>query len=323
MEALAEVLSPQFRITELEDLSPRLQGLPQCNFSCASLFFGDVGLSSVAGTPMAITVDPLLPLCLLALPTVGWGRYQQERDSVDCVHQQTVAFLPAHAWRLTNDSTGGTGVFFTEEALLARIMAVSADPHPGSYLARLRQPLALASTDAVTASALRQLQFALQIVAEAVTFNGQMPHPFLQLDDLILRCVAFILFPDLLDPDSSISVPEVKTSLGGAVRDLMDWMHAHQHTAISLTQIEQRSGYSRRTIQLGFRREVGCGPMQWLRRQRLKSAYERLQSPRPADTVTSVARSCGYLALASFSRDFSAEFGIAPSQLLRQARRLA
>jgi transcriptional regulator GlxA family with amidase domain len=63
--------------------------------------------------------------------------------------------------------------------------------------------------------------------------------------------------------------------------------------------------------------------MQWLRRQRLQSAHEQLQNPLPGATVTSVARSCGYLSLASFSRDFSEQFRLSSSALLRQARRSA
>lgn len=37
----------------------------------------------------------------------------------------------------------------------------------------------------------------------------------------------------------------------------------------------------------------------------------------PADSVTAIARRCGYLNLASFSRDFTAAYGRRPSELLR------
>ncbi len=71
---------------------------------------------------------------------------------------------------------------------------------------------------------------------------------------------------------------------------------------------------------MAFKQEVGCGPMQWLRRQRLQAAYARIQSAGFADTVSSVARQCGYLSLAGFSRDFNTMFKRTPSSLLRQGR---
>lgn len=321
LDDFARVLEMQLRLSDLEDLSAVSAGGAPFRLTCASAAFGDVGISAIAGSPIAVSADPILPLCVFALPTAGWGRYQLDRDSVDCVHGETVAFLPARGWRLINDCSGGTGIFFTEQALLARAMAVCATQRPGSFLSRLRQPITMRSRDAATASALRQLHLALEIAAEAVSPDNQIPHPFLQLDDLILRCIAFILFPGLLDPQSSPPVASSEQGLHAAVCELMDWMHAHKDSAISLTQIEQRSGYSRRAIQLGFKRQVGCGPIQWLRRQRLQSAFDQLQNPDPGATVTGVARSCGYLSLASFSRDFSAEFSTTPSALLRQARR--
>lgn len=81
--------------------------------------------------------------------------------------------------------------------------------------------------------------------------------------------------------------------------------------------MEQRSGYTRRSLQKQFQRRFGCGPMQWLRRSRLELAHAQLQAPQPVDTVTAIARRCGYLNLASFSRAFTAAYGHRPSELLR------
>ena len=92
---------------------------------------------------------------------------------------------------------------------------------------------------------------------------------------------------------------------------------AHLDTPISLSQIEQRSCYSRRSIQAMFHKRFGCGPMQWLRRQRLDRALAMLQHAPATVSVAAAAQACGYLSPAAFSRDFVARYGIRPSALLR------
>ena len=47
-------------------------------------------------------------------------------------------------------------------------------------------------------------------------------------------------------------------------------------TPISLSQLEERSGYSRRHIQLSFQQRFGCWPIQWIRQQRLEQAHQSL-----------------------------------------------
>jgi AraC-like DNA-binding protein len=146
--------------------------------------------------------------------------------------------------------------------------------------------------------------------------QGGVPE-LLRLDDLLLRQIVEVLAPALL---ADRTAPD----LGGsdcAIDALVDWIHAHCHEAISLSELEQRSFYSRRSLQYAFKARFGCGPMQYLRRQRLWLARRRLQEAGSESSVGSIASSCGYLSLSSFSRDFQRCFGISPSSLLAQRRR--
>jgi AraC-like DNA-binding protein len=136
----------------------------------------------------------------------------------------------------------------------------------------------------------------------------------LRLDDLLVRQIVEVLAPALL---AERSAPE-PAAPDCAIDALVDWIHAHCHEAISLSELEQRSHYSRRSLQYAFKARFGCGPMQYLRRQRLWLARRRLEEPGPNSSVGSIASACGYLSLASFSRDFQRCFGIAPSRLLAQ-----
>ena len=108
--------------------------------------------------------------------------------------------------------------------------------------------------------------------------QGGVPD-LLRLDDLLVRQIVEVLAPALL---TNLSAPDPPAS-DCAIDELVDWIHAHCHEAISLSQLEQRSYYSRRSLQYAFKARFGCGPMQYLRRQRLwLSQPDQLQSGFPA-----------------------------------------
>ena len=83
----------------------------------------------------------------------------------------------------------------------------------------------------------------------------------------------------------------------------------------------QQSGYSQRSLRNFFRERFDCGPVQWIRSQRLRLARERLLNPQPQDTVGTIAAAMGYEHPSQFSRDFQQCFGCRPSMLLREGRR--
>jgi AraC-like DNA-binding protein len=146
------------------------------------------------------------------------------------------------------------------------------------------------------------LTSAVALIHQAAGFGSAPLLSTLALDALVLRSLVLLLLPD----------------------QAMAWMLARLDHPISLADLEREIGYSRRSLQLGFGQRVGCGPIQWLRRQRLSLAHERITTMagmlrQGGLTLTVVARQCGYSNLASFSRDFSSLYGYPPSQLLRQA----
>ncbi|MGB5135754.1 MAG: AraC family transcriptional regulator [Prochlorococcaceae cyanobacterium] len=142
----------------------------------------------------------------------------------------------------------------------------------------------------------------------------------LQVDDLIYRVFALLLHPRL---DTVLT----ENRQGGVapreriLEDLLEWIRANLHAPINLTELERRSGYSRRTLQLAFKQRFGCGPVQWVRRQRLEQARQALLRPQPGETVGGIAARFGFGNLASFSRDFNAHFGLRPSELIHEGRR--
>jgi AraC-like DNA-binding protein len=107
---------------------------------------------------------------------------------------------------------------------------------------------------------------------------------------------------------------------GASLDDLVDYIRCNAHAPLTLTDLEVQSNYSARHLQTLFRERFACTPMQFVRQQRLTLAMQRLQSAQPGDTVTLIARSCGYRYTSNFSCDFRREFGVTASSVLRASR---
>lgn len=153
-------------------------------------------------------------------------------------------------------------------------------------------------------------------LVDGLLASGQPLPRALCLDDLIQRQLVLMLCPEFAEE----ALPGHEPGSEQRFSALLEWLQAHRHEPITLTAMEQRSGYSRRSLQKMFQKRFQCGPMQWLRRSRLELALEQLTWPQPGDTVTTIAHRCGYINLASFSRDFHAAHGRRPSDLLRGIR---
>ena len=308
LAAANQLLAPSLRIRALSQL-PQPHPASSAPLQLSWWAHGEVSISRLQGPTLEL--EPLQPLCTLLLPGDGQpGGHAAE----------ALTYLPARRWQHTHHGGLGLGLHCSEEALRSRLLALSHRPAALTVLSQLGQAQVFSLAQPHRAEAYRQLLLVLQLLEQSLITSGRLPHPFLRLDDLILRAIALLLCPEpnqVPQPDTTSQDPR---GLQQSVNDLMGWLLANLHQPITLADIERRSAYSRRTIQLGFKQQVGCGPMQWLRRQRLEAAYRLLQGSSGELTVSAVARRCGYLSLSSFSRDFTEVFKRTPSSLLRQNR---
>jgi len=142
----------------------------------------------------------------------------------------------------------------------------------------------------------------------------------LHLDDQIYRLVALLLLPELWLERPIDRLRSRQSEGQDRFDELITFIKTNLGNALTLTELEQHSGYSRRALQYAFRERLGCTATQWIRRQRLDQARERLQQPLPGDTVTSIGLACGYHSLSLFSLDFQQRFHIKSSQVLKEAR---
>ncbi len=66
-------------------------------------------------------------------------------------------------------------------------------------------------------------------------------------------------------------------------------MHAHLASGLTLTDLETFSGLSARSLQLAFKSQLGCSPMQWLTEQKLHTVRAKLANAEAFESDTSLA----------------------------------
>lgn len=210
--------------------------------------------------------------------------------------------------------TGGGILLSTSPGILVQIAQAIQGPLAAKRLRqRLQEPLQFFAFGSETERSLpRSLLQSLHLVDSLLSPQGSVPAA-LRLDDLICRQLVLMICPELMVDDGG-ALPALA---GAGFEGLLEWMISRVAEPLSLSQLEAQSGYSRRALQRAFQTRFGCGPMQWLRRRRLDLALEQLTRADAGDSVAAIARRCGYLSLASFSRDFSSAYGRRPSEILR------
>ena len=228
-------------------------------------------------------------------------------------------FIPATRAKIkvVNTKCSGVVISFPPDSLLPVAHAMAGpgfDPLP--LRTALERPAVLSRRADPRTDRLHNLLMETMAYTERCLVTGGAINPMLRLDDLIRRLVVMLLVPDLLDA-ATAAAPISEPFLH---QQLVDWLLAHLDQPISLSELEQRSSYGRRTLQYAFKQRFGCGPMQWLRQQRLAKARALLEQPGSAGGLAQVSQACGYLSLGSFSRDFLVRYGERPSQVQRRFR---
>lgn len=290
---------------------------PARPFQChtGGLRLGPLSLVAIWGPGLRGEVDGTAQASFI-LPYRGQGHFRLGRRSLRNLAGRTLLYLPPEPWRTSNDAMGGITIRL-DPALIRQVGLTMAGPaaSPEPWQALATHPHLVELEQPSNPLRFERLYRLMHFIHGLLLRQGGVSE-CLRLDDLLVRQIVEVLAPARL-AERTAPDPEISDC---AIDDLVDWIHAHCHEPISLSELEQRSHYSRRSLQYIFKARFGCGPMQYLRRQRLWLARRRLENPGPECSVSSIASACGYLSLASFSRDFQRCFGMAPSSLLARRR---
>ncbi|MEJ2865629.1 AraC family transcriptional regulator [Actinomycetospora flava] len=119
----------------------------------------------------------------------------------------------------------------------------------------------------------------------------------------------------LMDPAAS----DPGNAEPATVRRAVEFMDAHAHEDIGLTEIADAARIGARSLQLAFRRHRDSTPLEYLRRVRLESAHRDLLAgdPTRGDRVETIAARWGFGHPGRFSVIYREHYGRSPSATLR------
>lgn len=145
---------------------------------------------------------------------------------------------------------------------------------------------------------------------------------YLGIDDLLHRQAVMMLRPDLFATEEVI-VANGRTDNLANRRSLiiaLDYIDAHLHERITLTDLERICGASARTLQYAFLERMQCSPLAWIRQRRLEKARTWLLISDPQQNITTIALACGFHSSSNFSAAYKLLYGESPSDTLKRSR---
>lgn len=155
------------------------------------------------------------------------------------------------------------------------------------------------------------LMFAQQLFRSDSLFN--QPMVGLPVVDSIVH--GFILAADHSHRDAAAA--EVSQAPPRAIRTAIDILEEEAHLPTTVSSLAARSHVSVRSLQEGFRSNLGVSPMTYLREVRLRRAHQMLLESNPSEiTVASVAHRWGFTHLGRFAAAHAERYGEAPSETL-------
>lgn len=100
-----------------------------------------------------------------------------------------------------------------------------------------------------------------------------------------------------------------------ALRRFKDKLDTEFATEFRITELAEQTGFSPVYIRRTFAARYGCSPKEYLDQLRNEHAIRRLQFT--GDSITEIARACGYSDVYQFSKTFKKRNGFSPSEYRR------
>ena len=312
-QALATKLARHF---PLQDFAPRNPLLNPFRHRASTAVAGDLTLTCGYTSPIHGCIGENPGVGAINICYQGESYYEVDGNTFHIHAEAPLYFNPGFSYNYTTGHYNGLVLHVDLQRMQNTAAAIGGMGLSGRrFAADLQRPQVVSMTEERQAKLLITLRRAFALL-DAPELQARGDLAVLQIDELIYRILALALCPQLDGGEGKGLSREL------IFEDLLEWIGANLQSPINLSQLEQRSGYSRRNLQLAFSQRFGCGPIQWIRRQRLGLARQHLLNPSPSDSVAGISSKLGFSNLSSFSRDFHNTYGIRPSEMLREGRRL-
>ena len=275
------------------------------------LKIGQSLLISEAGTPAEIVIENA-PIFHLLVMSKGSLTVQTSTGALS-LGEGDVALLPPGPRNVQASHFSLTSIALRPQALAVAAATMAGTPRHGAKPSEPEDwpPLSVAPEPQA------QLIHRVLRTIDASLALGRSVAAHLALDDVLQRTAATLLHPELLWAEPADLQRHRDGSAPRNFDILIDYILANLDQPLTLSDLEARSHYSRRSLQYAFQEQLHCSPKQWIREQRLTVAMRKFQCDGQRPTVQEVAQACGYANLSHFSRDFKARFGINPSAAKR------
>lgn len=264
-------------------------------------------LMAVAATPHRAVTERHGRVCL-CFAVAGGGMLSADGVTLG-YHQGAGALIPASpvAWEIHSPDSNFE-VSLDRQRLIDTARAMLGiegdDPLPGLDLDRL-QPVSPRVGVVDGLATLRTLAIQAETyraVPRVLAVSG--------IDDQCHRIAALLLMPEAFQllrvTPASLRVKHTRLDR------LCDWMRAHLHLPLTLTDLERQSGVTGRMLQIAFQKRYGTSPMAWLREQRLQAAktmLDQLSDTGELAALAAIAAACGFGSVKSLRRCYGERFG--------------
>lgn len=306
-DALAQLIS---RAVPLRDLTPR-GSLQTFVHKAANVRAAQLEITAAAHSPLR-GANHAQAKVVFTLPILGEKRFLIDGRPFLARAGHNALVLPGADYTVETSVTSGV-MFSVCPRELATAASGMAGPDSGLRFAPIHRPLELLESHPRQGNLLALLRRSLRLI-DLVRGNSPRLPQQLGLDDKILRLMALLIYPQLMGlggaqlehfgPRETSSFEALMAAIRADL--LADW---------TLSRMERQTALSRFQLRRQFQATFGCGPLDWLRQQRLCWARQRLDEPN-VPPLAQLALQCGYSDLAMFREAFENRFQIQPEHLL-------
>jgi AraC-like DNA-binding protein len=275
------------------------------------LSLGDGGLSYVrCPTPLRVVTSPVVQRYLMFLPEEGGCHFLANGRPSEASRQTASLFVPGQEMRMDSVATRTLVLELPQRKVDAALAARdrSADDLVDRAYRIERVSLPCQALESLLQWTIHRAETGRLIAPDA----PQRDWTSEMLVSLVVDCL-----------ETTLMVDCPATAMIGRLRldQLTDLIEENLRQPITLDTLATVAEVSTRSIQMAFRRHLGCTPSQFVRARRLEAAHQKLSSGLPGISVTSVANEYCFFDLGGFARAYRRQYGVSPSQTLRLAKR--
>jgi AraC-like DNA-binding protein len=127
--------------------------------------------------------------------------------------------------------------------------------------------------------------------------------------------------PEIIKPKARKSHPKVRHGNNESNHVIIQlsvaYIQNNLSNKITMEDLTKITGYSERSLQLVFKKELNQTPIGYLEAERLEKAKALIQMHKQSKKISDIARDVGLIHLGRFSINFKRRFGISPSLLAK------